>query len=498
MFDFFTRTVGRDTVLTESERQTSTYIVGQPGVGKSRLIESLIRQDILAGRGVGVIDVAGDLHNRMLAWLATQRERWDKIILIEPTQREYVIRLNPLAPLPGVPAERVAVNLTDLGVSLFKLDPTQTPRLVDVMSYAFLAMSATGLTLTDLKDFLLVKPFRDQQLRRLPSDLLWVQDYFEYEYPKSLGGARLWSVPVLNKWNRVLFDPDIRLMMGGGKALDFREIIDGGYIVLAHIPKGILGKGTASLAAAFLVARYQQAAMGRVDTTPDTPEARPPYYLYLDEFQNYTTDNISEILDESRKYALRLTMAHQYLEQLSLEVRSSVLSSSGTVACMRVGYNDAKELAPYVFPGQAFMTQTETRYRVTGTPQARTIGADDRREDFGWDGLAEVLANQPVREFWMRRKGDTEPIRLHTEDTPDMRFTPEVRALIHQLRRRSGERFGAERAVVKAELLAQEQVRRAMRAAEKATLKQSHQAEPKRGRGRPKKQKPLSISSQST
>ena len=182
-------------------------------------------------------------------------------------------------------------------------------------------------------------------------------------------------------------------------------------------------------------------------------------------------------------------MAHQYLDQLSLEVRSSVLSSSGTIACMRVGYNDGKDLAPYIFPSKDRMARTATQYRVEGTRRARTIGADAHRDEPGWDDLGEVLANQPAREFWLRRKGNTEPLLLRTEDAPDMRFTPETQALVHQLRRYAGERFGTRREVAKAELLTQEQVRRAMRAAEKATQKKEKEQPngPKRSRGRPRK-----------
>lgn len=489
MTEWFTRTMRRDTILTEAERQTSLLIIGQPGVGKTRLIESLIRQDIIAGHGVGIVEVAGDLHQRLLAWLATQPDKWAKVVLIEPTQKDWIIRLNPLAPLPGMPPERVSQLFTDLVISLYKIDPTQAPRMVDVMQHAFLAMSGVGLSLSDMTDFLLYKKYRDEQLERLPPELLMVRDYFQYEYPKTIGGARLWSIPVLNKLNRLLFDPDVRLMMTSGPALDFRRIIDEGYIVLANIPKGVLGKTTASLAAAFIVARYQQAAMGRADTTPDTPQARPPFYLYLDEFQNYTTDNITEILDESRKYSLRLTMAHQYLDQLEPEVRSSVLNTSGTLACMRVGFVDGKELAPYMFPRQDFFTQTDTRYRVEGATPVRTISAETRREDFGWDGLGEVLANQAGRAFWLRRKGNSDPLLLRTQDMPDIRFTPELESLIRQLRQQSGQRFGNRRDAVNAEFLAQEQMRRTMRATERAA-KKKESAGPKRGRGRPKKTPP--------
>ena len=217
-----------------------------------------------------------------------------------------------------------------------------------------------------------------------------MRQYFENEFPKTERGSLQWVTPVLNKLGNLLFDPDIRLIFGSQSTFDFRRAMDERLIFLAHLPKGILGEGSSALLAAFLVAHIQRSALSRADS-----QRRPPFYLYLDEFQNYTTGNIIDILSESRKYALSLTLAHQFLDQLPNELSQAVLNTSGTMACFRVGYHDARSLAKEIFPSPDF------RYRV----QLRASLSIPFIQQVGWEGLALELANLQPRQFWYRRRG---------------------------------------------------------------------------------------------
>src|SRR5207253_475749 len=137
----------------------------------------------------------------------------------------------------------------------------------------------------------------------------------------------------------------------------FRKILDGNRVLLVNLTKGILGEGNSAMLGAFIVAHLQQAALSRADT-----RKREPFYLYLDEFQNYTTDNIKDILAESRKYGLSLILAHQYLKQLAGDLQAAVLNTAGTLACFRVGYQDASLLAREIFPPE-FLRQPKQTMR---------------------------------------------------------------------------------------------------------------------------------------
>jgi hypothetical protein len=214
----------------------------------------------------------------------------------------------------------------------------------------------------------------------------------------------------------LIFDPDIRPMLSGRSKLNFREVLDRGLILLVNLPKGILGEGNSALLAAFIVAQLQKAGMARADGP-----YRRPFILYLDEFQNYTSPHIQDILSESRKWGLGVVLVHQFLEQLSPEMRSAVISTAKTVISFRVGYRDARTLVPDIFPYPDFLA-------VDGLS--------------GWESLALELANLPPRHFWIRRRGVYLPDKKRTLDMPDPVLTPEMEASLVRLQEISGRRYG--------------------------------------------------------
>ena len=425
--------------LPTAARATHTYIVGLPGVGKSKAIESFVLQDVLAGRGVGVIDPHGDLFRHLTHHLAACLGRYPEIarrlIIVDPCQPKWTVGLNPLLAVEGLSPERLSLFLTDVVVKIWRLDAVSAPRLVWLLTNSFLALSGLGLSLLDLPRFLLERDFREALLPRLPHE--GVRSYFRFEFPKSDGAVHQWVTPVLNKMSGLLFDPEVRLMLAGRPTFNFRQVLDQQLVLLVNLPKGILGEGLSALLGAFIVAHLQKAALARADS-----QTRQPYYLYLDEFQNYTTDNIQDILTESRKYGLSLTLAHQYLDQLPSDLRSAVLNTTGTILCFRVGYHDAYRLAKEIFPGPDFLTRIEKEVKLRRLGRMPFPMVEEREEPLGWEGLALQIANLPQREFWVRRRGPYEPLQQRTLELPDPPATPALAEDLAALLDAAGQRYG--------------------------------------------------------
>ncbi len=434
-----------DTRLVQADRATHTYMVGQSGTGKSRALESWAMQDIMAGHGIGVIDPHGDLFQDLLFHLSGRPELAERVVILDPCDPNWVVSFNPLEAVRDVPQERLALFLTDVVIKMWKINPTTAPRMIWLLTNSFLALADLGLTLLDLPRFLLDADYRDEFLPRLRHPN--VRAYFTGEFPKPRWLVHEWVTPVLNKIGGLIFDSDVRLMLAKGAPLSFRDVLDRQLILLAHFPKGILGEESSALLGAFVVAQFQKAALSRADASN-----RPPYVLYLDEFQNYTTDNIKDILSESRKYGLSLTLAHQYLEQLSPELRSAVLNTTGTLACFRVGYHDAVQLSKEVFPSREFLAPSQWRFDLRNIARLPFISAEAQRQPLGWEGLAEKLANLRPREFWMRRRGPHAPVKLRSLDMPDPLLTPEIQASVRRLRDVSGRIYGRRKKTVQQNL----------------------------------------------
>ena len=197
-----------------------------------------------------------------------------------------------------------------------------------------------------------------------------------------------WAAPILNKLGNLIFDPQIRTIFTGKSTINFRHIMDSGKILLVNLPKGIMGEELSSLLAAFIVAMIQKAALSRAST-----HHRQPFYLYLDEFQNYTTNNIKDILSESRKYSLSMTMAHQYLDQLSSDLRSAVLNTIGTVVCFRVGYKDASTLVKEVFPSPDYIQSRGQELRLRSVNSILLPMLTPKLQTSNWNMLTRELVN---------------------------------------------------------------------------------------------------------
>jgi len=434
-----------DTIRLPGERTTHTYVIGQPGTGKSRALESWIMQDISAGHGVGVVDPHGDLFHNLLVRLSFKSEVWERIVLIDPCNKHWVTTFNPLDAVSAYSPERLSLFLTDIIAKIWKLDLASAPRTTWLLSNTFLALSDLGLTLLHLPKFLLDRDYREGLMPRLtnPSALT----FFEYEYPKSVAAVHQWTSPVLNKLGNFIFDPDVSLLLAGRPRIRFRQIMDRELVLLVNLPKGTLGEGVSALMGAFIVAHIQKAALGR-----ENSHRRPPFYLYLDEFQNYTADNIRDILSESRKYSLSMILVNQYLEQLTPEIRSALLNTAGSIACFRTGYQDGYELAKEIFPSQ----HPNGSGNHLGPPlfSAQWPRFGNEQQSAEWDQLARSISGLRFREFWHKQRGAYYPTKQRTLDMPLPTVTDEIRHNVWSLVATSARLYSRSKETVKQEVAA--------------------------------------------
>ena len=434
--------------LPNRKRSTHTWVIGQPGTGKSRALESWILQDILAGRGVGVIDPHGDLFQHLVLRVAQLAARQpaiaERVVIINPCDREWVVGFNPLQSSADMPVERLAWFLTDVVLKIWKVDGASAPRMVWLVVNSFVALSELGLTLADLPRFLRDVAWREALLDRLSN--AQVQAYFRHDFPKTDGAINQWVQPVINKIGAFTFDPDVRAIIGQRQStINFREILDRRLIVLVNLPKGIMGEENSRLLAAFLVAQFQKAALARADQ-----REREPFYLYLDEFQNYTTDNIQEVLSESRKYALSLVMAHQYLAQLDANLREAVLNTAGTIISFRVGYHDAMDLIREMFPLPVTATHKEVDFvYLRGWPIPYF---QKRQEAVSVAEVAALLTQLAPRAFWVKKRGETWPTHQTSLTVADPPWNAEIEEGLARLLAASAAHHGRAKAEVLREL----------------------------------------------
>jgi hypothetical protein len=422
-------------ILTTHQRSTHTYVIGQPGTGKSRALESWIMQDIFAGRGVCVIDPHGDLYNNLTFRIAKFPRLWGRVILVDPMDKKWTVGINPLKAIHGQNKERVSLFMIDIMVKVWGLQSSSTPRLLWLLTNTFLALSELDLSLTDLPEFLLNQDFRTSLLPKISN--LEVKRYFTEEFPHTKAGIHQWVTPALNKIGGFLFDPDIRPLLSSQKTLDFREIMDKRKILLVKLSKGMLGEGSSALLGAFIVARIQKAALSRADAIK-----RIPFYLYLDEFQNYTTDNIIDILAESRKYNLSMTLAHQYLDQLSNSISNAVLNTAGTITVFRVGHKDANRLAKEIFPSSKFRQENKNSIQVKQVGTWPKLVIDKTRNSLGWEHLVSELTHLRMREFWTKKRGISKPTKHRSFNMPDIKSSADILRKRKNLVELSGNSYG--------------------------------------------------------
>jgi CxxC-x17-CxxC domain-containing protein len=330
--------------IKTDDRRRHMYLIGKTGMGKSTILENMIIDDIRAGKGLAVVDPHGDLAEKIIEYIPT--ERINDVVYFNPADFEYPIAFNVVEHVE--PHLRHLVSSGLVGVFKKLWADSWGPRLEYILRNSILAiLDYPGATLLAVLRMFSDKEFRKKVREKIQDPV--VKSFWEKEFP---GYAEKFAseavAPIQNKVGQFLSTSLIRNIIGQVKSsIDIRQIMDEGKILIMNLSKGRIGEDSSMLLGAMMITKIQLAAMSRVDILE---KDRKDFYLYVDEFQNFTSDSFANILSEARKYRLNLILAHQYIEQLNEVVRYAVFGNVGTLVVFRVGAQDAEELVKEFTP----------------------------------------------------------------------------------------------------------------------------------------------------
>ena len=334
--------------VKQKHRDTHFYVVGGSGTGKTKFLETLIKQDIASGFGFGVLDPHGDLVEDIKGYLYLAHNSpqngsktdflADNVICIDPTDKTLTVAFNPLERVPGISSAEQAGELVGVFKKIWK--DSWGARMEDLLRNSLIALVEQDLTLVELPQFLVNDDFRNSVLEKTEHPIC--RQYFERFNSLSKRIRDEWSESTLNKTNAFLSDDRIRqILISPQSSFNLRDIIDNGKILLVKLDKGRL-KGGADLLGSLILSKLQMAAFARSDTLQSE---RRLFHLYIDEFQNFATDSFIETLAEARKYRLALILAHQNLAQLPYDLQSSIFTNCGLQAYFRLSRQDSQIMA---------------------------------------------------------------------------------------------------------------------------------------------------------
>ncbi len=330
--------------IKQEDRRKHLYAIGKTGTGKTTIFTFQIMQDILAGRGVAYLDPNGDAIEEILSLIP--KERAEDVILFDPSDTERPMGLNMLEWKRPEDRDFLVAEWLEIFYKLF--DPNRTgmvgPQFEHWGRNASLTVMARpgGGTLIDIPRLFTDDAFRDDCLRYVTDPV--VRAFWEQQMAKTADfhKSEMFNY-FISKFGRFMTNDLMRNIIGQTEsAFDIRQLMDSGKIFLVNLSKGKIGETNSYLLGMVLVAKMQVAAFQRADTLEAD---RPDFYLYVDEFQNFTTDTFKTILAEARKYRLNLAITNQYVAQLPEEIRDAVMGNAGTIVTFRVGAADAEYMA---------------------------------------------------------------------------------------------------------------------------------------------------------
>lgn len=331
--------------MLRSDRSRHVYIIGQTGAGKSGTLELFALSDIFHNQGYAIIDPHGDFAVNNMRFIPASR--LDDVVYFNPADTAFPLGFNPLEVTD--PKYKNNISSEVIGVLKRMFGESWGPRLEYILRYTILALlDRPSTTMLDITRMLTDKKFRNETLQYC-SDTV-VLNFWKIEFASWNDKFQAEAIaPVLNKVGAFTANPVIRNIIGQPKStFNVRQMMDEGKILIVNLSKGLIGEDNASILGSFLVTKIQLAAMSRSDI-PNI-EDRRPFYLYVDEFQNFATDSFATILSEARKYALNLTVANQYIGQMNETVRDAVFGNVGTMISFRVSADDAPLLSKQFEP----------------------------------------------------------------------------------------------------------------------------------------------------
>ena len=317
------------------DRRRHVYVIGKTGMGKTTLLENMILSDIYAGHGCCYVDPHGDTADKLIDYIPSWRI--NDVVYFNPSDVEHPIGFNILESIDPSMKHLVASSL----MSVFKKiwENVWSARMEYILNNTILALLDTpGTTMLGVNRMLSDKAYRLEIVKNIQDPIVkqfWVQEFAAYDAKFATEAV----APIQNKIGQFISSSIIRNIVAQAKStINLREIMDNQKILIINLSKGRVGEDAMRLLGGMLITKMQISAMERVNI----PESeREDFYLYVDEFQNFAVESFAGILSEARKYRLNLIMAHQYIMQLSEEVRDAVFGNVGTIITFRVGSPDA-------------------------------------------------------------------------------------------------------------------------------------------------------------
>jgi hypothetical protein len=320
------------------DRRRHMYIIGKSGVGKSKLLELMIRQDVAYGQGLCIIDPHGELIDDILNFIP--RERIEDVCVIDPGDIEFPASFNPLANIDPTFKHQLTQGLIEVLRKQFGAN--WTPRLEHVFRFTVLALlDYPHATMRGMISMLTDRNYRQKVVEYIEDDMVkrfWAIEFADWSEKFDTDAI----IPLVNKLGQFLSDPMLRNIFGQKQnKIDLEQLMNEQKILMINLSKGKIGEENSSFFGAMFLTKIKQAGMARAKLEP---KDRHDFYLYVDEFQNIVTDTFENILSEARKYGINLVVAHQYVGQLLPKVEQAVLGNTGSMITFRVGGDDAVKL----------------------------------------------------------------------------------------------------------------------------------------------------------
>lgn len=330
--------------IKRADRRRHLYIIGKSGVGKSKMLELLIRQDIAYGHGICLIDPHGDLIDNILDFIP--KTRIQDVIVINPADTAYPVSFNPLKNIDPELKHQITQGLIEVLKKQFGAN--WTPRLEHVFRFTSLALlDYPDATMRGMISMLTDREYRQRVIEYIEDDMVrrfWAIEFADWSEKFDTEAI----IPLVNKLGQFLSNPLLRNIFGQKEnKIDFEKIMNEQKILLVSLSKGKLGEENASFFGSMFITKLHQAGMGRANI-PE--QERKDFYIYVDEFHNLMTTTFENLFSESRKYGINMTVAHQYSAQLLPEVMATVLGNIGSMAIFRIGGEDAKKLEDEMTP----------------------------------------------------------------------------------------------------------------------------------------------------
>ena len=330
--------------IKRRDRRIHIYTVGKSGVGKSKFLELLIRQDIAHGRGVCLIDPHGDLIENILDFIP--QERVNDVVIIDPSDIEFPVSFNPLLNVKPELKHQVTQGLLEVLEKQFGAN--WTPRLEHVFRFTCLALlDYPEATMRGMIAMLTDRNYRQKVIDYIEDDMVkrfWAVEFADWSEKFDTEAI----IPLVNKLSQFLSNPLLRNIFGQKEnKIDLEKIMNEEKILLISLSKGKLGEENSSFFGSMFITKLYQAGTARASMRE---EGRKDFYLYVDEFHNLVTTTFENLFTESRKYGLCISVAHQYMAQLLPQVLATVLGNIGTIVIFRVGGDDAARLEAEMKP----------------------------------------------------------------------------------------------------------------------------------------------------